>query len=102
MKLKEGTLMTDHLNAFQSIVKQLAAMKMVMHDEMQGSLLLCSLPDSQETFVVTISNSVLNGALSMKPVKGNLFNEKTRRKAYDIENAQTLIIKGRRRNKDRG
>ena len=46
MKLKEGTLMTDHLNAFQSIVKQLAAMKMVMHDEMQGSLLLCSLPDS--------------------------------------------------------
>ena len=46
MKLKEGTLMTDHLNAFQSIVNQLAAMKMVMHDEMQGSLLLCSLPDS--------------------------------------------------------
>ena len=46
MKLKEGTLMTDHLNAFQSIVNQLVAMKMVMHDEMQGSLLLCSLPDS--------------------------------------------------------
>ena len=27
MKLKEGTLMTDHLNDFQSIVNQLAAMK---------------------------------------------------------------------------
>ena len=51
---------------------------------------------------MTISDSILNGALSMKLVKGNLFNEKTKRKAYDIENAQTLIIKGRRRNKDRG
>ena len=46
--------MTNHLNAFQSIVNQLIAMKMVIDDEMQASLLLCSLPDSQETFVVTI------------------------------------------------
>ena len=85
MKLKEGTLMIGHLNDFQSIVNQLAAMKIVMHDEMQAYLLLCSLPDSQETFVVTLSDSILNGALSMELVKGNLFNEKTRRKAYDIE-----------------
>ena len=46
MKLKEGTLMIDHLNAFQSIVNQLDAMKMVMDDEMQAFLLLCSLPDN--------------------------------------------------------
>ena len=46
MKLKEETLMIDHLNDFQSIVNQLAAMKIVMHDEMQAYLLLCSLPDS--------------------------------------------------------
>ena len=63
MKLKEGTLMKNHLNAFQSIVYQLTAMKMVMDDEMQASLLLCLLLDSWETFVITISNFVLNGAL---------------------------------------
>ena len=34
MKLKEGILMTDHLNAFQSIVNQLVAMKMTIDDEM--------------------------------------------------------------------
>ena len=34
--------MTDHLNSFQSIVHQLVAMKMVIDDEMQASLLLCS------------------------------------------------------------
>ena len=66
-------------------------MKMVMDDEMQASLLLCSLLNSWETFVVTIRNSVSNDALSMELVKGNLFNEKTRRKGYNTENAQTLI-----------
>ena len=60
---------------------------MVMDDEMQESLLLCSLPDSWETFVVTISNSVPKSALTMELVKGNLFNEDTRRKVYTIENA---------------
>ena len=87
MKLKEETLMIDHLNAFQSIVNQLAAMKMVIDNEMQASLLLFLLPDNWETFVVTINNYVLNGALSMELVKGNLFNEDTRRKAYETENA---------------
>ena len=83
--------MTDHLNAFQSIVNQLVAMKMLMDDEMQASLLLCSLPNSQKTFVVTISNSIPNGALFMELMKGNLFDEETRRKGYNTENAQTLI-----------
>ena len=86
MKLKERTLMIDHLNVFQSIVNQLATMKMVINYEMQASM-LCLLPDSWETFVVTISNFVLNGALSMELVKGNLFNEETRRRAYETKNA---------------
>ena len=58
--------MTNHLNAFQSIVNQLVSMRMIMDDEMQASLLLCLLLDSWETFVITISNFVLNGALSME------------------------------------
>ena len=63
--------MIDHLNVFQSIVNQLATMKMVIDYKMQASM-LCLLLDSWETFVVTISNFVLNGALSMELVKGNL------------------------------
>ena len=98
MKLKEGTLITNHMNAFQSIVNQLATMKMVMDDEMQASLLLCSLPNNWATFVVTISNSIPNGALSMEFVKGNLFNEETKIKPY----AQIHMIESRGRKKNKG
>ena len=74
---------------------------MVMDDEMQASFLLCSLLDSWETFVVTISNFVPNGAISIELVKGNLFSGETRRKAYEIENAQALITESRERNRNR-
>ena len=50
-------------------------MEMVMNDEMQVSLLFCLLPDNWETFIVIISNSIPNSALSMELVKGNWFNE---------------------------
>ena len=77
-------------------------MKMVIDDEMQTSLLLCSLLDSWETFVVTISNFVPNGALCMELMRENLFNEETKRKAYEQKNAQPLIIKSRGRNRNGG
>ena len=85
IKLRGKTLMTDHLNAFQSIVSQMVVMKMVMDDMMQASLLLCSLSNSWETFVVTINNFILNGELSMELMKGNFFNEEMRSKTYDTE-----------------
>ena len=85
IKLRKKTLMIDHLNDFQSIVSQMVVMKMVMDDTMQASLLLCSLSNSWETFVVTINNFILNGELSMELMKGNLFNEEMRSKTYDTE-----------------
>ena len=59
---------------FFSIVNQLDATKMVLDDEMQASLLLCSLPDNWETFFVTISNSysewcIIYGACERKFVQ---------------------------------
>ncbi|KAA8550233.1 hypothetical protein F0562_001917 [Nyssa sinensis] len=80
MKFKEGGSIADHLNEFQSVVNQLATMKMVIEDELQALLLLSSLPDSWETLVVTMSNSAPDGKLSMGQVSSSLFNEETRRK----------------------
>ena len=72
--------MVEHISSFQGTVNKLVAMKMNIDDEMQASLLLSSLPDSWETLVVTVSNSTLNGILTMESVKDSLLNEEARRK----------------------
>lgn len=46
MKFKDGTSVIDHLNEFQSVVNQLATMKMTLGDEIQALLILSSLLDS--------------------------------------------------------
>ncbi|KAA8529366.1 hypothetical protein F0562_033835 [Nyssa sinensis] len=102
MKFKEGGPIADHLNKFQSVVNQLATMKMVIEDELQALLLLSSLPDSWETLVVTVSNSTPNGKLSMGQVSCSLFNEETRRKLAGTDNAQALVSENRGRSKNRG
>ena len=50
---------------------------------------------------MTFSNFVPNGVSSMELVKGTVFNEETRRKAYNIKKVQALIIESRRRNRNR-
>ncbi|KAA8515033.1 hypothetical protein F0562_018180 [Nyssa sinensis] len=102
MKFKEGGSIEDHLNEFQSVVNQLATMKMVIEDELQALLLLSSLPDSWETLVVTMSNSAPDGKLSMGQVSSSLFNEETRRKLAGTDNAQALVSENRGRSKNRG
>ena len=38
----------------------------------------------------------------MEVMKGNLYNEETKRKAFDTENGQALIIESKGRSKNRG
>ncbi|KAA8538095.1 hypothetical protein F0562_027703 [Nyssa sinensis] len=77
-------------------------MKMVIKDELQALLLLSSLPNSWETFVVTMSNSAPDGKLSMGQVSSSLFNEEIRRKLAGTNNAQALVSENRGRSKNRG
>lgn len=46
MKLKEHGQIEDHINEFQSVVNQLAIIKMVLEDKMQDLLFLSSLLDT--------------------------------------------------------
>lgn len=69
-----------HLNDFQGLVNQLFAMKMNLDNELQALLLLCSLPESWDTLVVSLSNSAPQGKLTMEIVKASLLNEETRRR----------------------
>ncbi|KAF8387698.1 hypothetical protein HHK36_026352 [Tetracentron sinense] len=71
LKFKEGTSITEHLNEMRSVVNQLAAMKMVLDDELQALLLLLSLLESWETMVVSFSNLAPDGVVSMSHVTSN-------------------------------
>lgn len=61
-------------------MNELSTMKLVLDDEVQLLLMLSSLPDSWETLVVSLSNSVPNGVMTIGMVKDNMFNEEVRRK----------------------
>ena len=58
-------------------------MKISLADEVQALLLLSSLPDSWETLVVSLSNSVLEGNLTTTTAKDSLLNEEARRKEFN-------------------
>ena len=78
LKFRDGNSVAEHLSDFQSLINQLATMKMVLDDEFQALLLLSSLPDSWETLVVSLSNSTPNGKVTLGMVKDIVFNEEVR------------------------
>ncbi|KAM1154260.1 hypothetical protein ACFX19_037276 [Malus domestica] len=102
VKYKDGLSVAEHLNNFQNIINQLATMKMTIEDELQALLLLGSLPDSWETFVVSISNSASNGVLTLDNVKNSMLNEETRRKTSGTDSSQVFVTENRGRSKSRG
>ena len=97
LKYRDGGSMVEHTSQFQSLVNQLLTMKMKMDDEMQASLLLSSLPESWETLVITITNSMSEGTLTMDLVKDTLLNEEVRRKAQGDYSSGALITERQER-----
>ncbi|KAJ4718977.1 Retrovirus-related Pol polyprotein from transposon TNT 1-94 [Melia azedarach] len=102
LKYRDGKPMTDHLNAFQGIINQLAGMNIKFEDEVQGLWLLGTLPDSWETFRMSLSNSALDGIITMELAKNSVLNEEDRRKSQGSSQSDILIIEKRGRSKSRG
>lgn len=58
---------------------------------MHALLLLTSLPDSWETLVVSLNNSIPTGFLSLSLINGSLYDEKTKRKDMGINTLLALV-----------
>ncbi|KAG5549867.1 hypothetical protein RHGRI_014986 [Rhododendron griersonianum] len=84
-----------------SIVNQLASMKIVFDDELQALMLLSSLPETWETLVVTVSNSAPDGVVSKSQVTSSLLNEETRRKSTGSSHSEALVVNPRGRPRGR-
>ena len=74
-----------HIKAFMALVNQLASAKFPLDDAMQAILLLCTLPDSWENLVVSLSASYKEENLSLQVVKTSILNKETRRKDKSVQ-----------------
>ena len=81
LRYKEGTSILDNLNEFQGLLDQLSRMGIKFDDEVLGLWLLNTLPESWETFRISITNSAPNGIVTLQMAKGGALNEEMRRKA---------------------
>ena len=73
--------MTDHLNNFQRIMNKLSTMSIKFDEEIQGLLLLGSLPDSWKILITSLSSCAPDGVISMDLAKSSVSNEEMRRKS---------------------
>nr|KYP33204.1 Retrovirus-related Pol polyprotein from transposon TNT 1-94 [Cajanus cajan] len=81
LRYRENSSISDHLNEFQGLLDQLSGMGIKFDDEFLGLWLLNTLPESWETFRVSITNSAPNGVVSLQAAKSGALNEEMRRKA---------------------
>jgi hypothetical protein len=78
--------MIEHLNEMQALlflmwhINQISAMKIDFEDEVQALLFMSSMPGSWNTHVVSISNSALDGKLTLEMVKNIILNEEAKNK----------------------
>ncbi|RDX97850.1 hypothetical protein CR513_19326, partial [Mucuna pruriens] len=104
LKFKECTSLSDHLNEFQRIINQMSRMGIKFEDEILGLLLLNSLPESWETFKVSMINLAPNGVVSLQMVKGSVLNEDMRRKTQGSSSQPKVLVienRGRSQKKER-
>ncbi|KAK0605577.1 hypothetical protein LWI29_028316 [Acer saccharum] len=100
--IRDGTPLSDHLNAYQGILNQLAGMNIKFEDEVQGLCLLGTLPNSWEMFRTSVCNSAPNGVVTMDLAKSSVLNEEMRRKSQGSLQSEVLVTEKRGRSKSRG
>ena len=59
MKMNEGSLVQDHVNEFNTVTNQLTLVNIEFEDEIRALLILCSLSNSWNRFVMVVSNLLL-------------------------------------------
>lgn len=79
LKMREGGIMSNHLNEFNTLVTQLIYVGINLDDEIKAILLLCSLPNSWEGVVMAVSTSMATKSkLKFVDVAATLLSEDMR------------------------
>jgi hypothetical protein len=94
LRMEDGDSVTEHLNAFNTLVSQLGSVNIMIAEEDKCITLLCSLPDSWDNLVVAIG-STTQSTLKYEDVVASLLSEEMRRKSMDGHSTDALFVRGR-------
>ena len=90
------------MSEFQGCCDQLLAASISFDDDVLGLFLLITLPDSWETFWVSMISAAPNGIVPLQMTKTSALNEEMRRKAHGTSSqSKVLVTENRGRNQRR-
>ena len=100
LQMKEGTKVVEHLNTFNTLIVQLTSMEVKFEDGDKAITLLCSLPESWDNIVTSISFSSID-VLYYDSVVGALLAKEMRRKSsQETSTSEAMLIRGRTKEKN--
>eukprot|EP00253_Pinus_taeda_P002100 PITA_02100 len=99
LRMKDGDSVTEHLNAFNTMVSQLASVDIKISDEDKCISLLCSLRDSWDSMVIAIGSNAT--ALQFDEIVSSLLMEEMRQKNIESQNGNALSIRGQSQNRNK-
>jgi hypothetical protein len=81
LRMKESNSITAHLNDYEGIISQLSTQGMTIDDELKALLLMSTLLQSWETFVMTVCNASA-AAVKCSETTSSILSEDARRKTF--------------------
>jgi hypothetical protein len=99
--MEDGDSVTEHINAFNTLVSQLVSINITIAEEDKCITLLCSLLDSWDNLVVAIGSNT-QSTLKYEDVVSSLLSEEMRQKIMDGHNTYALFLRGHTQDKNPG
>jgi hypothetical protein len=98
LRMSDGILVTEHLNAINTMLIQLSSVDIKITDEEMCIIILCSFPNSWDKLVMTIGSNTTT--LVLEDVVASLLLEEMRRKNMEGLTKDSLIVRGRSIDRD--
>ena len=97
--MKDEDSVTEHLNTFNTVVSQLSSVDIKILYEDKCISLLCSLPDSWYSLVITIGRNTTT--LNFDDIISALLSEEMRWRNMEGRNGDALSVRGRSQNRNK-